>query len=63
MSLAPLAVLSPLGYAEIVGAALLGWIVFGQLPDALTWLGIVVIVSAGVYIALGAPRLPTLADR
>lgn len=60
---APLAVLSPIGYAEIIGAVLFGWIIFGELPDGATWLGIVVICAAGIYIALGAPRPRPLANR
>lgn len=60
---APAAVLSPIGYAEIIGAVLFGWLVFSDLPDGPTWLGIAVICAAGVYIALGAPRLRPLTDR
>ena len=32
---APSATLAPLEYLEIVSAAMLGWLVFGDLPDAL----------------------------
>ncbi len=34
-----------------------GRLVFGDLPDLATWAGIAVISAAGVYVALGAPRL------
>jgi drug/metabolite transporter (DMT)-like permease len=61
--LAPASLLSPLGYAEIIGAALIGWLAFGDLPDGPTWLGIAVISAAGSYIALGAPPLRRLARR
>jgi drug/metabolite transporter (DMT)-like permease len=44
--------LAPLGYSEIVSATLLGYAVFGDFPDSLTWLGIAVIVASGVYISL-----------
>jgi drug/metabolite transporter (DMT)-like permease len=53
--LAPASLLSPLGYAEIIGAALVGWVAFGDFPDAATWLGIAVISVSGSYIAMGAP--------
>ncbi len=47
---APSATLAPLHYLEIVSAAALGYLVFGDFPDALTWTGIGVIVASGLYI-------------
>ncbi len=44
-------VLSPLGYSEIVGATLLGILIFGDFPDRMTWLGIAIIIASGVVIA------------
>ncbi|MEP3280608.1 MAG: DMT family transporter [Stappiaceae bacterium] len=44
-------VLAPLTYIEIVSATLLGFIVFGDFPDTLTWVGIGLIVLSGLYIA------------
>jgi drug/metabolite transporter (DMT)-like permease len=41
---------APLQYLEIVSATLLGWLVFGDLPDALTWLGAGIIVASGLYV-------------
>lgn len=43
--------LAPLNYLEIVSATLLGFLVFGDFPDALTWTGIALIVASGLYIA------------
>jgi len=43
--------LAPLNYLEIVSATLLGFLVFGDFPDALTWAGIALIVASGLYIA------------
>jgi drug/metabolite transporter (DMT)-like permease len=37
-------------YVEIVGAALLGYAVFGDFPDFWKWVGIVVIVWSGAYV-------------
>lgn len=51
MSRAPASVLAPFGYSEIIAATILGWWIFGDWPDALSWLGILVIVSAGIYVA------------
>jgi S-adenosylmethionine uptake transporter len=47
---APAGLLAPLQYVEIVGATILGFLVFGDLPDAATWLGIAIIVCAGLYV-------------
>ncbi|WP_026617807.1 DMT family transporter [Ensifer aridi] len=47
---APASVLAPLQYLEIVSATILGWLVFGDLPDALKWLGIAIIIGSGLYI-------------
>lgn len=47
---APSATLAPLHYTEIVTAVILGYLIFGDFPNAMTWAGIVVIVSSGLYI-------------
>lgn len=57
---APATFLAPLGYAEIIGSTLTGYVGFGDFPDALTWLGIAIIVVSGAFISLkegGAFRL------
>ncbi len=47
---APSATLAPLHYLEIVSAAALGYFIFSDFPDALTWVGIAIIVASGLYI-------------
>ena len=42
----------PLVYLQIVGGLVLGYFMFGDTPDWITLAGIVVIVSAGAFIAL-----------
>jgi len=37
-------------YLEIVSAVALGYFVFSDFPNALTWVGIAVIVASGLYI-------------
>jgi len=54
--LASVGTLSPLVYLELVGATALGFAVFGDLPAPLTWLGIAVIVVAGLIIVAPAGR-------
>lgn len=44
--------LAPLVYFQIVAATALGAFVFGTLPDALTWAGLVTILLAGTAAAL-----------
>ena len=47
---APSATLAPLHYSEIVVAVALGYLVFGDFPNPLTWAGIAIIVASGLYI-------------
>jgi drug/metabolite transporter (DMT)-like permease len=49
--LGPAAVIAPLGYVELVGSVVLGYLVFGNFPDVWTWLGAGVIIASGIYIA------------
>ncbi|MEX0969724.1 MAG: DMT family transporter [Paracoccaceae bacterium] len=51
-AMASIAILAPLQYLEIVSATVLGYLVFNDLPNALTFLGIAIIVSSGIYIFL-----------
>ena len=55
-------VLAPFGYSEIVTATAVGLVLFGDFPGPVTWIGILVIVASGIYIAIaGRPiRLPLL---
>ena len=47
---APSATLAPLHYSEIVVAVILGYLIFGDFPNPLTWAGIAIIVSSGLYV-------------
>lgn len=49
---APASLLAPFVYLQIVSAAGLGWLLWGQFPDSLTWLGITIICGSGIAIAL-----------
>ncbi|NSY39116.1 DMT family transporter [Leisingera sp. ANG59] len=44
--------LAPMVYFQLVAAVGLGWAVFSQLPDAWTWGGLAVVLSAGLASAL-----------
>ncbi|MGG7578329.1 DMT family transporter [Rhizobium sp. YTUHZ045] len=47
---APASTLAPLQYFEIVSATIFAWLVFGDFPDAIKWLGITIIMASGFYI-------------
>ena len=49
---APAAVIAPLGYVELIGTATLGYVIFGNFPDAMTWVGALIIIASGLYIAM-----------
>lgn len=49
---APASTLAPLAYAQLVFAALLGWLVFGDVPDAVGLLGMGIVTAAGIAVAL-----------
>lgn len=44
------AVLAPFTYGQIISACVVGWIAFGQLPDALALAGVAVIIASGVWM-------------
>ena len=48
---APAGVVAPFTYAMLVFAALIGYLAFDTFPDTATWIGIALIVGAGLYIA------------
>lgn len=46
----PAGLLAPFQYTEIISATLMGAVFFGDFPDALTWLGVGIITSSGLYV-------------
>jgi drug/metabolite transporter (DMT)-like permease len=66
---APASALTPFTYAHLVFATLVGWLVFGDFPDALTLVGMAVIGGSGLLLtwherrrALMAPAEPVAID-
>jgi len=47
---APASTLAPIHYLEIVTAVAIGYWIFGDFPNALTWAGIAIIVASGLYV-------------
>ncbi len=50
MKYAPAATLAPLHYLELPMAVFLGYAIFGDFPNGLTWCGIALISGSGLYI-------------
>lgn len=50
LTLAEASVVAPFGYVGLLFATVWGMIFFGDYPDAMTYLGGIVIVAAGVYV-------------
>jgi drug/metabolite transporter (DMT)-like permease len=50
LKFAPSSTLAPLHYLEIVTATLLGYLIFNDFPNRLTWIGIAIIVVSGLYV-------------
>ncbi len=47
---APASVVAPVQYLEIATAAALGYLVWGDFPDPLKWLGIAIVVGSGLFV-------------
>lgn len=47
---APANLLAPFQYVEIIGAATLGYLVFGDVPATSTFVGVTVIIASGLYL-------------
>jgi drug/metabolite transporter (DMT)-like permease len=53
------AVIAPIDYIRIVWTIAVGWLFWDEIPDAMTWLGILVIAACGLYIVTHGRRDPT----
>ncbi len=71
LGMAPTATLMPFIYTQIPIATAISWLVFGQLPDAIAWVGMAVIMACGASAAwlnlrarplAAAPREAVAAD-
>lgn len=50
LAYAPANVVSPFQYFQLIGSVLVGYLMFNQLPDAWTWVGAGIIVTAGLFL-------------
>lgn len=51
LGMAPASKLMPFMYVQIAGAAMAGWLVFGQLPDFWGWVGMAIVTACGATTA------------
>jgi drug/metabolite transporter (DMT)-like permease len=59
---APASVIAPLSYLQLLWAGMLGWLIFGHVPDALSILGMGVIACSGLIVALQRRCPPDIAE-
>jgi drug/metabolite transporter (DMT)-like permease len=67
MSLGDAAVMAPLDYTRLVFAVIFGYLIFHEIPNAMTLIGALVIIASTVYITfresrLGRPKPPPTRD-
>ncbi len=53
---APANIISPFQYFQLIGSVIVGYLMFTQLPDAMTWLGASIIVAAGLLLGYSQAR-------
>lgn len=66
--MAPAAAIAPFEYTALVWATLLGYLVWGELPDRYTLVGALVVIASGLYIIYretrksgrASPKLPSI---
>jgi drug/metabolite transporter (DMT)-like permease len=50
ISIAPIGVIAPIEYVALIWAAFLGYVFWQEVPSTSAWLGMAIILSAGLYI-------------
>ncbi|MEQ1648857.1 MAG: DMT family transporter, partial [Hyphomicrobiaceae bacterium] len=56
MTYAPANIVSPFSYWQMIGSVTVGYLITNKWPEATTWLGATVIISAGLYIGYRETR-------
>ena len=50
-SMAQASIISPFDYGQLIGATILGYLIWGDFPDLWTWVGAIILVLSGFYVA------------
>jgi drug/metabolite transporter (DMT)-like permease len=51
MTYAPANFIAPFNYTQMIGSVIMGYLMFGEIPDIYTWLGSAIIIGAGLMVA------------
>ncbi|HEX8380800.1 MAG TPA: DMT family transporter, partial [Allosphingosinicella sp.] len=60
---APVPVVVPFDYTQLLLAVLLGWLIFADEPAPTTWIGAAIIIASGLYTLYREHRLGREAAR
>ncbi|NKB39296.1 MAG: EamA family transporter [Gammaproteobacteria bacterium] len=53
-------VVAPIDYARMLWMVGLGYLVWGEVPETMTWIGIAIIVASGIYVVSHGKKTPEL---
>ncbi len=62
LEVAPASLVAPFGYVQLLWVGLLGWLVFGDVPGAMTLFGMGVVVAGGLLVLATRRRPPADAN-
>ena len=54
------AVVSPIDYARMLWMISIGYLIFGEVPTPITWMGIIIIIASGIYVVSHGKKIPEL---
>lgn len=52
MTCAPANFLAPFQYWQMIGSVAVGYLLFAEIPDTLTWIGASLVIAAGIYVGV-----------
>lgn len=61
LRLAPVSVIAPFDYSQLIWAVLLGWAIWTTVPTPQTWIGAAIIAACGLYSAYRERKLQRIA--
>ncbi|MBM3525927.1 MAG: DMT family transporter, partial [Alphaproteobacteria bacterium] len=50
LRLAPVGVVAPFQYLELLGATFFGWLIWNEFPDTAVWIGAIILIASGLYV-------------
>jgi drug/metabolite transporter (DMT)-like permease len=54
------AVVSPIDYARMLWMISIGYVIWGEVPTPITWVGIIIIIASGIYVVSHGKKIPEL---